>query len=100
MAAKQFQFHAGARQSILRGAGNAGLQVEISADRKEVWPAPGLRRRRNVAAGASAVDLKRGLTRSQSCCRISRALSRPVTGKREKTQVPRFLRTITQLSAT
>jgi hypothetical protein len=63
MAAKQFQFHADARQSILRGAGNAGLQVEISADRKEVWPAPGLRRRRNVAAGASAVDLKRGLTR-------------------------------------
>ena len=43
---------------------------------------------RNVAAGASAVDLKRGLTRGLKAAVDSiRALSRPVTNKREKAQV-------------
>src|SRR5690348_6078028 len=43
---------------------------------------------RNVAAGASAVDLKRGLTRGlQVAVESLRALSRPVTSKREKAQV-------------
>lgn len=43
---------------------------------------------RNVAAGASAVDLKRGLTRGLKVAVESlRALSRPVTSKREKAQV-------------
>ncbi|HSP70579.1 MAG TPA: chaperonin GroEL [Bryobacteraceae bacterium] len=43
---------------------------------------------RNVAAGASAVDLKRGLTRGLKVAVDSlRALSRPVTHKREKAQV-------------
>jgi chaperonin GroEL len=43
---------------------------------------------RNVAAGASAVDLKRGLTRGVKAAVDSiRALSRPVTNKREKAQV-------------
>ncbi len=43
---------------------------------------------RNVAAGASAVDLKRGLTRGLKAAVDSlRALSRPVTSKREKAQV-------------
>ena len=43
---------------------------------------------RNIAAGASAVDLKRGLTRGLNAAVDSiRALSRPVTNKREKAQV-------------
>jgi chaperonin GroEL len=43
---------------------------------------------RNVAAGASAVDLKRGLTRGvKVAVECLRSLSRPVTGKREKAQV-------------
>ncbi len=43
---------------------------------------------RNVAAGASAVDLKRGLSRGLKAAVDSlRALSRPVTSKREKAQV-------------
>src|ERR1039458_7494332 len=43
---------------------------------------------RNVAAGASAVDLKRGLMRGLKAAVDSlRALSRPVTSKREKAQV-------------
>ncbi len=43
---------------------------------------------RNVAAGASAVDLKRGLTRGlHAAVESLRALSRPVTSKREKAQV-------------
>ena len=43
---------------------------------------------RNVAAGASAVDLKRGLTRGLKAAVASiKALSRPVTSKREKAQV-------------
>jgi chaperonin GroEL len=43
---------------------------------------------RNIAAGASAVDLKRGLTRGLNAAVESiRALSRPVTNKREKAQV-------------
>jgi len=43
---------------------------------------------RNVAAGASAVDLKRGLTRGLKAAVDSlRSLSRPVTSKREKAQV-------------
>ena len=43
---------------------------------------------RNVAAGASAVDLKRGLARGLKAAVDSlRALSRPVTSKREKAQV-------------
>jgi chaperonin GroEL len=43
---------------------------------------------RNVAAGASAVDLKRGLDRgARAAVAAIRALSRPVTGRREKTQI-------------
>ena len=43
---------------------------------------------RNVAAGASAVDLKRGLTRGlKAAVESLRAFSRPVTSKREKAQV-------------
>jgi chaperonin GroEL len=43
---------------------------------------------RNVAAGASAVDLKRGLTRGLRVAVDSlRAMSRPVSSKREKAQV-------------
>jgi chaperonin GroEL len=43
---------------------------------------------RNIAAGASAVDLKRGLTRGLKVAVESiRGLSRPVTSKREKAQV-------------
>ena len=43
---------------------------------------------RNVAAGASAVDLKRGITRGMKAAVDSlRALSRQVTSKREKAQV-------------
>jgi len=43
---------------------------------------------RNVAAGASAVDLKRGLTRGlKAAVESLRALSRPVASKREKAQV-------------
>jgi chaperonin GroEL len=43
---------------------------------------------RNVAAGASAVDLKRGLTRGLKAAVDSiRSASRPVTSKREKAQV-------------
>jgi chaperonin GroEL len=43
---------------------------------------------RNVAAGASAVDLKRGLNRGLKAAVASiQAMSRPVTSKREKAQV-------------
>jgi chaperonin GroEL len=43
---------------------------------------------RNVAAGESAVDLKRGLTRGlKAAVECIRSLSRPVTNKREKAQV-------------
>jgi chaperonin GroEL len=43
---------------------------------------------RNVAAGASAVDLKRGLDRgARAAVAAIRGLSRPVTGRREKTQI-------------
>jgi len=43
---------------------------------------------RNVAAGASAVDLKRGLARGlKAAVESLRTLSRPVTSKREKAQV-------------
>jgi len=43
---------------------------------------------RNVAAGASAVDLKKGLTRGLKAAVASlRTLSRPVTNQREKAQV-------------
>jgi chaperonin GroEL len=43
---------------------------------------------RNVAAGASAVDLKRGLARGlKAAVAALRLLSRPVTSKREKAQV-------------
>jgi chaperonin GroEL len=43
---------------------------------------------RNVAAGASAIDLKRGLARGvKVAVEAIRSLSRPVTSKREKAQV-------------
>ena len=43
---------------------------------------------RNVAAGASAIDLKRGLTRGlKAAVESIKAQSRPVTSKREKAQV-------------
>jgi chaperonin GroEL len=147
MAAKQFQFHADARQSILRGASiladavrvtlgpksksvliekkfgrplvcddgvtiakevelknpeeNLGAQmVREAAERTGEAVGDGTTTStllahailaegvRNVAAGASAVDLKRGLTRGLKAAVDSlRALSRPVTSKREKAQV-------------
>lgn len=43
---------------------------------------------RNVAAGASAVDMRRGLIRGLKAARgLLQSLSRPVTSKREKAQV-------------
>ena len=147
MAAKQFQFHADARQSILRGASvladavrvtlgpkskcvliekkfgrpivcddgvtiakevelknpeeNLGAQmVREAAERTGEAVGDGTTTAillahavltegvRNVAAGASAVDLKRGLTRGlKAAVESLRALSRPVTSKREKAQV-------------
>ncbi len=147
MAAKQFQFHADARQSILRGASiladavrvtlgpksksvliekkfgrplvcddgvtiakevelknpeeNLGAQmVREAAERTGEAVGDGTTTStllahailaegvRNVAAGASAVDLKRGLTRGlKAAVESLRALSRPVTSKREKAQV-------------
>ncbi|HUA84854.1 MAG TPA: chaperonin GroEL [Bryobacteraceae bacterium] len=147
MAAKQFQFHADARQSILRGASvladavrvtlgpkskcvliekkfgrpivcddgvtiakevelknpeeNLGAQmVREAAERTGEAVGDGTTTAtllahailtegvRNVAAGASAVDLKRGLTRGlKAAVESLRAFSRPVTSKREKAQV-------------
>jgi chaperonin GroEL len=147
MAAKQFQFRADARQSILRGASvladavrvtlgpkskcvlierkfgrplvcddgvtiakevelkdpdeNLGAQmVREAAERTGDAVGDGTTTStllahailtegvRNVAAGASAVDLRRGLVRGLKAAVDSlRALSRPVTSKREKAQV-------------
>ena len=147
MSAKQFQFHAEARQSILRGAGvladavrvtlgpkskcvliekkfgrpvvyddgvtiakevelknpeeNLGAQmVREAAERTGEAVGDGTTTAtllahailtegvRNVAAGASAIDLKRGLTRGlKAAVQSIHTLSRPVTSKREKTQV-------------
>ena len=147
MAAKQFQFHADARQSILRGAGvladavrvtlgpkskcvliekkfgrpivcddgvtiakevelkdpeeNLGAQmIREAAERTGEAVGDGTTTAtllahavlaegvRNVAAGASAVDLKRGLARGlKTAVESIRTLSRPVTSKREKAQV-------------
>jgi len=147
MAAKQFQFHADARQSILRGASvladavrvtlgpkskcvlierkfgrplvcddgvtiakevelkdpeeNLGAQmVREAAERTGEAVGDGTTTStllahailtegvRNVAAGASAVDLRRGLSRGlKAAVESIRALSRPVTSKREKAQV-------------
>ena len=147
MPAKQFQFHADARQSILRGATvladavrvtlgpkskcvliekkfgrpivcddgvtiakevelkdpeeNLGAQmVREAAERTGEAVGDGTTTAtllahavltegvRNVAAGASAVDLKRGLTRGLKAAVDSiRSMSRPVTSKREKAQV-------------
>ncbi|HVY60435.1 MAG TPA: TCP-1/cpn60 chaperonin family protein, partial [Planctomycetota bacterium] len=43
---------------------------------------------RNVAAGASAIDLKRGLDRAREAAIAAlKALSRPVTGRKETAQV-------------
>jgi len=43
---------------------------------------------RNVAAGASAIDLKRGIDRGLAAAVAAiRGISRPVTGKREKAQI-------------
>ena len=147
MAAKQFRFHADARQSILRGAGvladavritlgpksrcvlierkfgrplvcddgvtiakevelkdpmeNLGAQmVREAAERTGEAVGDGTTTStllaygilaegvRNVAAGASAIDLKRGLNRGLLAAVASlRALSRPVTSRKEKAQV-------------
>ncbi len=147
MAAKQFQFHADARQSILHGASvladavrvtlgpkskcvliekkfgrpvvcddgvtiakevelknpeeNLGAQmVREAAERTGEAVGDGTTTAtllahallvegvRNVAAGASAIDLKRGLSRGLKAAVDSlRSLSRPVTSKREKAQV-------------
>jgi len=147
MPVKQFQFHADARESILRGAGiladavrvtlgpksksvliekrfgrplvcddgvtiakevelknpeeNLGAQmVREAAERTGEAVGDGTTTStllahailaegvRNVAAGASAVDLKRGLMRGLKAAVASlRSLSRPVTSKREKAQV-------------
>jgi chaperonin GroEL len=147
MAAKQFQFHADARQSILRGASvladavrvtlgpkskcvliekkfgrpivcddgvtiakevelkdpeeNLGAQmVREAAERTGDAVGDGTTTStllahailvegvRNVAAGASAVDLKRGLSRGlKAALDCIKARSRPVTSKREKAQV-------------
>ena len=147
MAAKQFQFHADARQSILRGSSvladvvrvtlgpkskcvliekkfgrpivcddgvTIAKEVELK-DREENLGAQMVREAaertgdavgdgtttatllahailtegvRNVAAGASAIDLKRGLARGlKAAVESFRTLSRPVTSKREKAQV-------------
>ncbi len=147
MAAKEFQFHNEARQSILRGASvladavrvtlgpkskcvliekkfgrpvvcddgvtiakevelkdpreNLGAQmVREAAERTGDAVGDGTTTStllahailtegvRNVAAGASAVDLRRGLTRGlKAAVTCLRSLSRPVTNKREKAQV-------------
>jgi chaperonin GroEL len=147
MPVKQFQFHADARQSILRGASiladavrvtlgpksksvliekkfgrplvcddgvtiakevelrdpeeNLGAQmVREAAERTGEAVGDGTTTStllahailtegvRNIAAGASAIDLKRGLTRGLTAAVDSlRALSRPVTNQREKAQV-------------
>jgi chaperonin GroEL len=147
MAAKQFQFHADARQSILRGASvladavrvtlgpkskcvliekkfgrpivcddgvtiakevelkdpeeNLGAQmIREAAERTGEAVGDGTTTAtllahsilaegvRNVAAGASAVDLRRGLARGLRAAVDSiKALSRPLTSKREKAQV-------------
>jgi chaperonin GroEL len=147
MAAKEFQFHADARQSIVRGAGILADAVRVTLGpkskcvliekkfgrpivcddgvtiAKEVElkdPAENLGAQmvreaaertgdavgdgtttatllaysiltegvRNVAAGASAIDLKRGLARGlKAAVESLRALSRPVASKREKAQV-------------
>ncbi len=147
MAAKQFEFRAEARQSVLRGAGiladavrvtlgpkskcvliekkfgrpivcddgvtiakevelqnpeeNLGAQmIREAAERTGDAVGDGTTTStllahaifaegvRNVAAGASAVDLKRGLSRGlKAAVNSIRALSRPVTSKREKAQV-------------
>jgi chaperonin GroEL len=147
MPVKQFQFHADARQSILRGASiladavrvtlgpksksvliekkfgrplvcddgvtiakevelrnpeeNLGAQmVREAAERTGDAVGDGTTTStllahailaegvRNIAAGASAIDLKRGLTRGLRAAVDSiRALSRPVTNQREKAQV-------------
>ncbi|MGD1097533.1 MAG: chaperonin GroEL [Bryobacteraceae bacterium] len=147
MSAKQFQFHAEAHQSILRGANVLADAVRVTLGpkskcvliekkfgrpvvcddgvtiAKEVElkdPAENLGAQmireaaertgeavgdgtttstllahailtegiRNVAAGASAVDLKRGLARGlKAAVESLRTLSRPVTSKREKAQV-------------
>jgi chaperonin GroEL len=147
MPVKQFQFHADARQSILRGASiladavrvtlgpksksvlierkfgrplvcddgvtiakeielknpeeNLGAQmVREAAERTGDAVGDGTTTStllahailaegvRNVAAGASAIDLKRGLTRGLKVAVDSlRAMSRPVTNQREKAQV-------------
>jgi len=147
MPAKQFQFRAEARQSILRGAGvladavrvtlgpkskcvliekkfgrpivcddgvtiakevelkdpeeNLGAQmIREAAERTGEAVGDGTTTStllahailtegvRNVAAGASAIDLKRGLNRGLKAAVDSlRALSRPVTSQREKAQV-------------
>jgi chaperonin GroEL len=147
MAAKQFQFRAEARQSILRGASiladamrvtlgpkskcvliekkfgrpivcddgvtiakevelknpeeNLGAQmIREAAERTGDAVGDGTTTStllahailaegvRNVAAGASAVDLRRGLVRGLKAAVDSiRALSRPVTSQREKAQV-------------
>ena len=147
MVAKQFQFHADARQSILRGASvladavrvtlgpkskcvliekkfgrpivcddgvtiakevelkdpeeNLGAQmIREAAERTGEAVGDGTTTStllahavlaegvRNVAAGASAVDLKRGLARGlKAAVESIRKMSRPVTSKREKAQV-------------
>ncbi|HVY94187.1 MAG TPA: chaperonin GroEL [Bryobacteraceae bacterium] len=147
MAAKQFQFHADARQSILRGASvladavrvtlgpkskcvliekkfgrplvcddgvtiakevelkdpeeNLGAQmVREAAERTGDAVGDGTTTStllahallvegvRNVAAGASAIDLKRGLARGlKAAVETLKALSRPVSSTREKAQV-------------
>ncbi len=147
MPAKEFLFHADARQSILRGAGVLADAVRVTLgpksksvliekkfgrplvcddgvtiakevelkDPKENLGAQMVREAaertgeavgdgtttstllahailtegvRNVAAGASAVDLRRGLMRGLKAAVVSlRTISRPVTNKREKAQV-------------
>lgn len=147
MAAKQFQFHAEARQSILRGASiladavrvtlgpkskcvliekkfgrplvcddgvtiakevelkdpeeNLGAQmVREAAERTGDAVGDGTTTStllahallvegvRNVAAGASAIDLKRGLARGlKAAVETLKTLSRPVSSTREKAQV-------------
>ncbi len=147
MSAKQFQFHAEARQSIVRGATvladavrvtlgpkskcvliekkfgrpvvcddgvtiakevelkdpaeNLGAQmVREAAERTGEAVGDGTTTAtllahtiltegvRNVAAGASAIDLKRGLARGlKAAVESIKAQSRPVTSKREKAQV-------------
>src|SRR6266545_5016887 len=97
MAHKQLLFRSEAREKILRGASALADAVRVTLGPKsksvlieKKWGKPlvcndGVS---NVASGASAVDLKRGLDRGlRVAVEAIRAISRPVQSRREKAQV-------------